>query len=394
MRQLLALCLALTAGCGESSDSPDQAKDEPFVRRQLSAELVARPAIAYSGYRTGQSPDTQTYPSEAQILEDLKLVEQAGFSFLRLFDAGVHAERVLTVIAREKLDMKVMLGVWIAGSKAEHDKENRVQFDNAVRLYEAHKGVVAAISVGNETLDSWSNVLTPVADLAGYIKEMRAKVDVPVTTDDSWLPFSLGSDGDFSYANVIEVARVCDFLSLHVYAFADAYWDSWDYKQTSVAEDARAEAMMNAAMAYTRESVRTVKSVMAEQDLDMPLLIGEAGWKDKTAFSPANKADAPEDAIEFYFAHSVNQRRFYDDLSSWTYGATKDADSPLAAFYFEAFDEPWKGEWGDDGWGLFDVERKAKWALWSRLTALKPEGATEPKPEDAAHYVATTPATP
>jgi hypothetical protein len=53
-------------------------------------------------------------------------------------------------------------------------------------------------------------------------------------------------------------------------------------------------------------------------------------------------------AIEIHCAHPVNQKLFHDDLTSWVYGAAKDADSPLAAFYFEAFDEPWKGAWGDD----------------------------------------------
>jgi hypothetical protein len=68
------------------------------------------------------------------------------------------------------------------------------------------------------------------------------------------------------------------------------------------------------------------------------------------------------------------------------YGTKKDADSPLAAFYFEAFDEPWKGEWGDDHWGLFDVDRKSKYVIWDQFAAEKPAGAAAPKPEDAACY--------
>jgi len=35
--------------------------------------------------------------------------------------------------------------------------------------------------------------------------------------------------------------------------------------------------------------------------------------------------------------------------------------APLNIVRFEAFDEPWKG--GDDGWGLFDVGRKARHAI-------------------------------
>ena len=70
-------------------------------------------AICYSGYRDGQSPDTQVYPSEAEILEDLRLL-QPHFALLRLYDCTPHAERVLAVIEREALPFRVLLGAWLA----------------------------------------------------------------------------------------------------------------------------------------------------------------------------------------------------------------------------------------------------------------------------------------
>ena len=40
------------------------------------------PAICYSGYREGQSPDSQTYPAVTQIREDLRRI---GFSNAAFF---------------------------------------------------------------------------------------------------------------------------------------------------------------------------------------------------------------------------------------------------------------------------------------------------------------------
>jgi exo-beta-1,3-glucanase (GH17 family) len=234
------------------------------------------------------------------------------------------------------------------------------------------------VSVGTETLDSWSSVLVPANELAAYIQEVRARVTQPVTTDDSYLPFLLGTDGTTSYADVLQVAKVVDFLSVHVYAFADAPYDSWDCNQSSVpAGPARAAAMMNAALEYTKSSIGDVRTTMASHGLDLPIVIGEAGWK-------TSATDLADDATEIYRAHPVNQKMFYDAFSSWTSGSAKDATSPAAAFTFEAFDEPWKTT--DDGWGLFDVNRMAKYVMWSDFPDLKPSGAPAYSANDAVYY--------
>jgi exo-beta-1,3-glucanase (GH17 family) len=384
--QILALCLlatlSLNAACGSSDDTKS---DEPFVRRAIPAPALSRKAICYSGYRAGQSPEEGTYPSEAQIAEDLALLVRGGYTFIRLFDASTHAERTLKVIRDKKLDIKAQLGVWISGAKAQFDTENKDQIERAATLATQYKDIVVAISVGNETLDSWSNVRTPVADLVGYIKDMRKRVPMPVTTDDSWLPFTLGTDGDTSYADVLKVAQASDFLSLHVYAFADAFYDSWDWKQDKVPEAMRAAAMMKEAVAYSKDAVQQVRDAMKEHKLDIPLTIGESGWKDRSSFvakDPTGNKDAQPEDIEGFMADPLNQKVYFDFLEAWVYGKEKDANSPEAAFYFEAFDEPWKE--GDDHWGLFDVNRKSKFVVWQQFPDLKPADAAEPK--NAAYF--------
>jgi hypothetical protein len=71
----------------------------------------------------------------------------------------------------------------------------------------------------------------------------------------------------------------------------------------------------------------------------------------------------------------------------WVYGSKKDSSSPIAAFTFSAFDEPWKTT--DDAWGLFDVNRMAKYAMWGAFPNLKPAGAPAYTINDAVFYVDT-----
>src|SRR5262249_40246215 len=202
-------------------------------RRTIPADVLSRRAICYSGYRAGQSPDAQVYPSEAEIKEDLQLLIRGNWTFLRLFDCSTHAERVLKVIEDNHFDLKVMQGVWIAGPRKDHDKENQDEITKCVGLVKKYSSTVVAVSVGNENLDSWSNVRTPAKELSEYIAEVRSQITQPVTTDDLYPPFLLGSDNGYSYAAVVYVLRAVDFLAVHIYPFLDAPWDSWDYKQLS-----------------------------------------------------------------------------------------------------------------------------------------------------------------
>ncbi len=376
-----ALVVLSLAACSSSrvADEPggDASADTGSAgRRSIGDDILARKAIAYSGYRTDQSPNLHRYPTEEQIHEDLTLLERGGWTFLRLFDCSQHAETVLKVIRDNALDMKVLLGVWISGRKAVFDIENREQIDRCVSLSATYRDIVVAVSVGNETLDDWSSVRVPPAELTDYIKEVRERVTQPVTTDDMYLPFSLGQVGATSYADVLQVMQAVDFLDVHVYAFIDARW-SWEWRQLGTPEGPeRARAMMKGALLYTETAVRSVLAALYKNKLELPVLLGEAGWKTKNT-----RFDDPDAT---YRAHPVNQKMFYDSLMSWVYGSTKDALSPKTAFYFEAFDEPWKSE--DDAWGLFDVDRQAKYAIWDLFPDRKPPGAPAYTEADAVYY--------
>jgi exo-beta-1,3-glucanase (GH17 family) len=373
--------VAVDGGTPGSDDAaggvpPDAAVVVPVVPRSVADDVFTRKAIAYSAYRTGQRPGGANKVTEEQVKEDLQLLVQGGWTFIRLFDSSDHAGTVLKVIKDNAFDIKVMLGVWIAGPKQFLDPLNRDQIEKCVALDAQYADIIAAVSVGNETLDDWSSVRTPPADLAGYIREVRSRVNHPVTTDDMYIPFTFGTNGATSYADVLQVAQSVDFLSIHAYAYIDAPW-SWDWKQLAVPEgNARAAAMMSAAIAYTKAAIRNVETAIAAKHLVLPIVIGEAGWKSRN--TRASDPDAN------FRAHPVNQKIFYEALTSWVHGSDKDAASPKTAFYFEAFDEPWKSE--DDGWGLFDVNRKAKYVLWSSFPNLKPADAADYSEADAVYF--------
>ncbi|MGA3259029.1 MAG: hypothetical protein ABSE35_09115, partial [Bryobacteraceae bacterium] len=84
----------------------------------LAADLTVQKwqgnGIDYSGYRAGQNPQLNRFPTQAQILEDLKILEK-NWTLIRLYGGDQHSQDVLEVIRREKIGLKVLLGIWLDG---------------------------------------------------------------------------------------------------------------------------------------------------------------------------------------------------------------------------------------------------------------------------------------
>jgi len=343
------------------------------AKRCIPDRVLARPGVCYSGYRASESPNTMRYPTEAEVKEDLGLLVRAGYSFIRLFDSSQHAQTVLKVITDNGFDIKVQLGIWIAGSKSTSDAANQIQISDGIALATQYPDIIVGISVGNETLDTWSSVLTDPADLADYITQVRAGVTQPVATDDLYPPFELGE----GYQGVAAVFQAVDYLSVHIYAAIDASFGSWDYQELGFpAGPARAQATMSDALTYTKSSLQAVRQALVQQNVDIPIVLGEAGWK--------SRVTDPTKVAEPAFSHEVNQQMFVNNLEAWVYGAGRDANSPAGAFYFEAFDEPWKTT--DDGWGMFDTSRNAKYVMWSQFPELTPPNAMPYTSANAIYY--------
>lgn len=95
-------------------------------------------------------------------------------------------------------------------------------------------------------------------------------------------------------------------------------------------------------MDYTLENIEDVRSALP----DVPLVILEAGW-------PSVASEFGERASE------ASQARYFNELMQWA------RQTQTTVFWFEAFDEPWKGNPADPlgaekHWGIFNVDRSPK----------------------------------
>jgi len=293
--------------------------------------LVPGNAICYSGYREGQSPDKNIYPSYDQVKEDLKILNE-NWDYIRLYDSGKYADLVLDVIEKEKFDLKLMLGAYIAAEMnnfgcpwggvytektLRRNKENNLtEIKNLIRLANKYPDIIFSLSAGNEATVSWTDHYVPVKKLIEYVKLMKNETIQPVTFCENYVPWQ---------NKLKSLVKEIDFISIHSYPV-------WEYKH------------INEALEYTKKNYYSV----AKKYPGIPVMITEAGW----ATNSNGRGINPENVSEEY------QEIYYHDLMSWT------KKEGILAFFFEAFDEPWKGSPDkfepEKHWGLFYENRKPK----------------------------------
>ena len=304
---------------------------------QSSAALVAgeSTAIAYSGFREGQHPDRgdgAENPSEAEILEDLEILLAHGFDLIRLYDSKENSRSTLEVIRRHDLPVKVLLGVWLDAEFSNHEGcswldepipdeklvantlDNSDELRRAIKLANEFDNIVVAVNVGNEALVDWNDHMVPLEKVITYVRQVKAAIRQPVTVADNY---------EWWIRDGARLAAEVDFLGVHTYPV-------WEDKT------------IDEAMAYTIENIEGVRAVLP----DIPIAILEAGWA--TAASEFGER-----------ANEADQARYFSDLSNWA------EVTNTTVFFFEAFDEPWKGDEHDvlgaeKHWGLFNVDRTPK----------------------------------
>jgi exo-beta-1,3-glucanase (GH17 family) len=300
-------------------------------------------AINYSAYRAG-GPAANEEPSDADILQDLVLLNDAGYTLLRIFGADLSHENILRVAAEHFPAMKFQLGISLGGiATADQDAcympANDIEVQNAIREAGQYSNVVA-VSVGNET--SFFKEYMPVHCLKDYITTVKKNVNQPVTADDDYT-FYAGLSGATELPDTI--LPLLDFVSMHTYPMSNV--SRWTYAGTG-----SAAAMMDAALVNAQDSYTQVANYISAHGAEpnLPIVVGETGWK-AVQTNPGNP-------LETCCANPVNAKMYFDSMNTWqAAGGT----GPRAVFYFEATDEAWKGT--DDGWGLWDANRTPRYAL-------------------------------
>jgi exo-beta-1,3-glucanase (GH17 family) len=335
-RKFTAVGFLLLAGCGPVPDAPDTASPGIDLRQPAGMRVAGEVmAIAYSGFREGQHPDRgagAVNPGEDEILEDLEILADHGFRLIRVYDTGENTQMTLEVIREHELPIKVLLGLWLRAEISNHegcpwldepipDDEldankvaNAAEIERGIALARDYEDIVIAVNVGNEALVEWNDHMVPLDDVIAYVRQVKSAIGQPVTVADNyewWI-----SDG-------APLAAELDFLGVHTYP-------AWEEKTIDEALD------------YTIENIRGVKAALP----DKPIAVLEAGW--------ATVADEFSEQ-----ASESNQARYYEEIERWA------GENNITVFFFEAFDEPWKGDparpdGAEKHWGIFNVDRSPK----------------------------------
>jgi exo-beta-1,3-glucanase (GH17 family) len=351
-----AVLLVSLAGCGGGGTTPEGVLT--LNTRALPADFTTRKAVNYSPYReaTNSNQLGAEVITREEVIQDLRLIEAAGFGVIRLFSSNIFGDLVLNVIREERLNLKVQLGAYV-NNPAPKDPAGRPVFSAAleaanqaellatIRLANAYSNIVSAVSVGNETMVTWSTLAIDPDTMAQYIKQVRDAVPQPVTTNDNW---AFWADAPTS------VLKVVDFAAVHTYPLLDTHYSPglWDWKRGDVPEAQRADAMMDAAITEAQRQFGMARAYLDRSGLaGLPMVIGETGW------TAVDTAGGPNLNLR---AGRVNQKMYFDRLQTWV-AQGRTGNGPQAIFYFQAFDEQWKQ--GDDGWGLFNAARQARYVL-------------------------------
>jgi exo-beta-1,3-glucanase (GH17 family) len=340
----LALSAFPLAGAAETNASDATAVSLQQTKSDLLAGLSQ--GICYSGFRHGQHPDRgdgAANPSDKEILEDLQILTRDGnFKMIRLYDSRTNSEVILRLIREKKLKLKVMLGAWLSAEMlntncpwlapyltqsvfSANKIKNAEEVQNAIRLANQYRDIVVAIAVGNEALVSWNDHMVPVESVINYVRQVKKAVRQPVTVCDNY---------DWWSHHGAALARELDFISVHTYP---------EWEQKDIGE----------AMSYTIANLQAVRNALPQSRI----VITEAGWA-----TAAKEFGARADDLK--------QKQYYHDLFAWA------GQMNITTFFFEAFDEDWKGDTGDPlgaekHWGLFTVDRKAKLAMRELYPDLK-----------------------
>jgi|GEM_PF-203196 len=312
----------------------------PFKVSYGADQLIADEfmAVAYSGFREGQHPDRgdgAVNPSDAEILEDLGLLLEHDLKLIRLYDSGENSLSTLRLIREHQLPIKALLGVWLRAEVSNHlgcpwlhepipDEElsantllNVEQIKRGIELAREYDDIVVAVNVGNEALVDWNDHMVSVDKVIAYVRQVKAEIEQPVTVADNY---------EWWIRDGATLAAEVDFVGVHTYPV-------WEGKS------------IDDGLSYTRENIEGVRTALPGK----PIAILEAGW----ATAATEFGDRASEAA---------QARYFRELSVWA------RTERITVFFFEAFDEPWKGNADDLGgaekhWGMFNVDRTPKQVL-------------------------------
>jgi exo-beta-1,3-glucanase (GH17 family) len=270
--------------------------------------------VSYGPFRrAGESPlDPKAFISPERVDADLSMLSHR-FDCVRTYSQGQGLSAVPEIAARH--GMKVLMGIWLSRNPKLNDEQIRLGIAAAKANPQAIRGII----VGNEVLLRGE---LSSAQIAGYLRQVKAAVSVPVTYADVW---------EF-WLRHPELASSVDYITIHILP----YW-----------EDKPVPSQL---------AVQHVKDVSARVERAFPgrqIMIGETGWPSEGRPRQGVKASVVDEAryLREFMRYATTARMPYN--------------------VFAAFDQPWQrvleGTVGGY-WGIFDVNAKPKFPMQGPVT--------------------------
>ncbi|MEZ4684619.1 MAG: glycosyl hydrolase family 17 protein [Bacteroidia bacterium] len=365
--------------CNNKSASQETSTQEKF-KELTPVDILGNPAcqaISFGGYR---DTTREIQPTVAQLKEDMKILHAMGIRIVRTYHTKrPHAKNVLKAIRELKtenpaFEMYAMVGIWIDCKDAwtdhpdhegEEAEENAAEVQRAIEMAREFPDIVKVLAVGNEAMVKWAaSYYVQPAVILKYVNQLQLmksqgelSPDLWVTCSDNFASWGGGGD-EYHNEDLNKLIRAVDYVSLHTYPMHDTHYnpDFWGNEEgeMTMSDSARIAAAMLRARDYAIKQYQNTVAYIRGVDKFTPVHIGETGWASYSdGFYGADGSKACDEYKEGLY-HTL--------IREWC------DKNRISCFYFEAFDEPWKGGTspGDSEkhFGLFDVDGRAKYALW------------------------------
>jgi cellulose synthase/poly-beta-1,6-N-acetylglucosamine synthase-like glycosyltransferase/exo-beta-1,3-glucanase (GH17 family) len=275
--------------------------NRPVAERSWSGIITG---VSYTPFHPDKSPTRADRPTADDIEKDIQALD-GSVKGIRTYSATDGSEMVPAIARRHGLP--VTAGAWVQGKPEIDDPE----LAGIVKLAQANPNV-RRVLIGNEAI---LRADITVAQAIEYIRQVKKKVNVPVSTAEPWHVWLAHP----------ELVQAADFIAVHLLP----YWEG-------VPVD---EAVDYAMLRYNE--LRTKYP-------NKHVVISEIGWPSDGPWRRGSEAS------------QVNQAKFVRNFLNVA------AQNRLDYFMMEAFDQPWKREiegTAGTSWGLWDAWRTPKFPM-------------------------------
>ena len=267
--------------------------------------------FAFSPFRINEDPTHKEMPTDAEIDQDLQLLEGKTLAVRTYSNYGTLAH--VPQLA-ERHGINVTVGAWVDG----HTDSDEAELDAAIELARTHINVVRVI-IGNEVVLRGD---IPIEKLEKYLDKARDAIGQPVSTAEPWHVWLAHP----------ELADHVDFIGVHLLP----YWEG---------------VSVETAVDYSFAQFRRLQKAFPGK----PIVVAEVGWP--------SRGRTREYAVASDSNEALFLRRFL-----------KRAEKEQIVYYLmEAFDQPWKAyQEGAVGsyWGVYDVERRPKFEFTAPIVRM------------------------